>query len=119
MIGVNIIDENKPVDSWSFELLPSWGEYCNKLIVDAPDDTELRCLNKNELEEDGEEVSYFSGVWVALPNSESEVKKVNVKKLPNGKVHLTGEYLDGKPYEFEVSTWLLTEFYKPEGVIDE
>lgn len=48
MIGVEAINENKPVSDWTFELKPSHKNYCNLLVVKAPDDAELTCLNEIE-----------------------------------------------------------------------
>lgn len=46
MIGVEAISENKSVSDWTFELKPSHKNYCNLLVVKAPDDAELTCLNE-------------------------------------------------------------------------
>lgn len=48
MIGVNAINEYKPVDDWTLELKPSFDGYRNQLIVTAPDNAKLRCLNGYE-----------------------------------------------------------------------
>lgn len=44
MIGVNTINEDKPID-WEVSMNPSHEGYRNQLIVIAPDDAELVCLN--------------------------------------------------------------------------
>lgn len=46
MIGVNTIDEKKPIHDWTLELHPSHEGYRNQLTVVAPDDAQLRCLNR-------------------------------------------------------------------------
>lgn len=46
MIGANVIDEYKPVD-WSIVMNVSHEGYRNELIVEVPDDVELRCLNRD------------------------------------------------------------------------
>ena len=51
MIGVNVIDEHKPVIDWRFRLEPSYERYQNLLIVEAPVNSELTCLTKES--EDG------------------------------------------------------------------
>ena len=47
LIGVEIIDEYKPVD-WTITMNVSHGGYRNQLIVEAPEDAQLRCLNKSD-----------------------------------------------------------------------
>ena len=47
MIGVETIDEGKPID-WPITMHPSHEGYWNQLAVLAPDDAELRCLNREE-----------------------------------------------------------------------
>jgi hypothetical protein len=46
-IGVHAISEEKQVD-WKISMNPSHAKYCNQLIVIAPDDAELVCLNRCE-----------------------------------------------------------------------
>ena len=47
MIGVNLIDEDKPVD-WKILTTPAHKRSRNQLIVEAPDDAELTCLTREE-----------------------------------------------------------------------
>ena len=48
-IGVSLLDESRPLDpedGWKFSLLPT--SYNNELLVYAPADAELTCLNNEE-----------------------------------------------------------------------
>lgn len=48
-IGVSLLDESKPLtltDGWQFSLIPAF--YGNKLLIFAPVDAELTCLNNEE-----------------------------------------------------------------------
>ena len=48
-IGVSLLDESKPLtltDGWQFSLIPDF--YGNKLLIFAPVDAELTCLNNEE-----------------------------------------------------------------------
>jgi len=47
IIGANVISEEDTVDDWTIIMFPSYEGYRNLLIVDAPDDAVLRCLNQD------------------------------------------------------------------------
>ena len=47
LIGVSTIDEDKIVD-WEIKTNVSHGGYCNQLIVRAPENAKLRCLNRSD-----------------------------------------------------------------------
>lgn len=52
-IGVSLLDESRPLvlaDGWKFSLLPT--SYNNELLVYAPVDAELTCLNNEEESDD-------------------------------------------------------------------
>lgn len=44
-IGVNTLDEDKPID-WSFDLSPSHEGYRNKLTITTPDDVVLELIDQ-------------------------------------------------------------------------
>ena len=52
-IGVSLLDDSRPLtlmDGWQFSLIPAL--YANKLLVFAPTDAELTCLDNEEESDD-------------------------------------------------------------------